>query len=354
VIVVLAVASGAAYFLFLTPKNLSLKQVTFETDYIMQGKYAPFYLALDNGYWTQQGLDVTIQAGSGSINTVQHVGTDRSQFGDADPSAVVIGESKAVPIVAVGSYFYTTPFGMTVWSSSGITSPATLAGKSIGSVAGGADQTLWNAMYSVGKVNPNSVNVVSVSAPSKDSGFVQQRYDAMMETDALDTATIPQADWNQVNFLPLSNYLNITGFLIITNQNMIQNHPDTIKAFLTGLYQGIAAASQDPNAALTALFAHNPQLNQTNERKNFLVSLPHMLAGHSIPDVKQNGMGWMDSSVLDSTVQTFLKYNYAGAIPFNSTQVYYTNQFNPGVSWPSSIPAPACSQYWPKPPCTSG
>ena len=61
----------------LTPANIRL-------DFIIGGKHAPWYVALEKGFYAKRGLNATIQASTGSADTVRTIGSGGADFGFAD------------------------------------------------------------------------------------------------------------------------------------------------------------------------------------------------------------------------------------------------------------------------------
>src|SRR5699024_2664372 len=62
--------------------------VTLSLEWLISGRHVGFYVALENGYYEDQGLDVTIKRGYGSGDTVKRVATGRAVFGIADTATL--------------------------------------------------------------------------------------------------------------------------------------------------------------------------------------------------------------------------------------------------------------------------
>ena len=65
-------------------------QVSLRLDWVPVGFHAPFFLALDRGYYKAEKLDVTIGDGKGSANTVQLIGSGADTFGWADSAVAAM------------------------------------------------------------------------------------------------------------------------------------------------------------------------------------------------------------------------------------------------------------------------
>src|SRR5271170_1210262 len=108
-----------------------LKPVSMTLDWIYQGPNAGFVVALEQGFYREAGLDVTITPGKGSGSTAQLIASKAAQFGFADGYVVGNGVAKGMSLKSVGSIFRRNPAAMMVLADSGINTPKDLEGKSM-------------------------------------------------------------------------------------------------------------------------------------------------------------------------------------------------------------------------------
>jgi NitT/TauT family transport system substrate-binding protein len=118
----LGLATGAA----------AADEVTLQLQWVTQAQFAGYYVALENGYYEEEGLDVTIQPGGPDIAPPQVLAG-----GGADvmlnwmPSALAARE-RGLPVVNIAQPFARSGLMLTCWADSGIVEPADLAGHTIG------------------------------------------------------------------------------------------------------------------------------------------------------------------------------------------------------------------------------
>src|SRR5574341_285105 len=79
----------------------SREKLTFALNFVPYGIHAAFYAALDKGFYDQANLDVTIQRGTGSADTVTKVATGSVEVGFADAGSVVVGRAKGAKVTMV-------------------------------------------------------------------------------------------------------------------------------------------------------------------------------------------------------------------------------------------------------------
>ena len=103
--------SFAAQAAELTPANIRM-------DFIIGGKHAPWYVALEKGFYAKRGLAATIQASTGSADTVRTIGSGGADFGFADVATMIVAKSRGTPVQAAAQFGYV---GATIlWRDEGV------------------------------------------------------------------------------------------------------------------------------------------------------------------------------------------------------------------------------------------
>src|SRR5262245_62779813 len=82
------------------------KTGTIRLDFIIGGKHAPWYVALEKGFYAKRGLAPTIQASTGSADTVRTVASGGADFGFADIATMIVAKSRGTPVQAVAQFGY--------------------------------------------------------------------------------------------------------------------------------------------------------------------------------------------------------------------------------------------------------
>ena len=106
--------------------------VKLQLQWVTQAQFAGYYVALDEGFYEQEGLNVTILPGGPDIAPPQVLAG-----GGADvmlnwmPSALAARE-KGLPVVNIAQPFKTSGLMLTCWKDTGITSVEDFRGKTIG------------------------------------------------------------------------------------------------------------------------------------------------------------------------------------------------------------------------------
>ena len=129
----------------LTPANIRM-------DFIIGGKHAPWFVALEKGFYAKRGLAPTIQASTGSADVVRLIGSGGADFGFADMATMIVAKSRGTPVQAAAQFGYV---GATIlWRDEGVIKKIKdLEGKSWAISPGQAQWYLMPAYCRINKVD---------------------------------------------------------------------------------------------------------------------------------------------------------------------------------------------------------
>lgn len=230
------------------------KAVTLMLNWIPYGEHAPFYYGLEKGYFAEEGIDLTIQAGGGSGKTVQAVGAKQVQFGWADVPALINGISNGIPVKSVGSFLQTGPGSVEFFADKGFKTPADLKGKSIGTTAGDAVSQTFNAFLAANNLTQSDVNIVNMDAAGKIAALSEGKVDAILGFFHDQAPTISNSTGKQVNAMKYADFgVNVLSNGIIVNTDTLKSDPELVKAFLRASVKSWENAAKDKNAAVEAM-----------------------------------------------------------------------------------------------------
>src|SRR3954466_5346036 len=85
------------------------EKLQFRLNWTLYGEHAPFFVALDKGFYKEEGLDVEIIEGSGSTTVAQLVANATNPVAYVDAATMMRGVSNGMPIKAVGVSLQQSP-----------------------------------------------------------------------------------------------------------------------------------------------------------------------------------------------------------------------------------------------------
>ncbi|HVO93965.1 MAG TPA: ABC transporter substrate-binding protein, partial [Terriglobales bacterium] len=153
----------------LTPANIRM-------DFIIGGKHAPWFVALEKGFYAKRGIAATIQASTGSADTVRTVASGGADFGFADLATMIVSKSRGAPVQAVAQFGYV---GATIlWRDEGaIKGIKDLAGKSLAISAGQAQWFLMPAYCRINKIDFKSIKIQETAPPIQPAALATKKAD---------------------------------------------------------------------------------------------------------------------------------------------------------------------------------
>ena len=142
-------------------------KVSFRMNWYLGGLHVPFYYGKDRGFYSAEGIDLTLNEGRGSANTVQVVAAGSDTFGLADSSSVITTASKGADVKSVMSLLNSTGFAVISMASTGIRTPKDLEGKRLAVSPGDPLGQLFQALAAVNKLDMSKISLVQVDPAAK-------------------------------------------------------------------------------------------------------------------------------------------------------------------------------------------
>ena len=236
---------------------------------------APLFLAIKNGYFKQQGLTVTTQIipqSTLAIPDMLHGTVDI--IGTGNYVSFFEGQAKGafnIKVLAAGSVCSKTNFSILALPSSGIKSPAGLAGKTIAvNLTNNIQTLLTNAELKANGVNPASVKYVVIPFPNMAAALKAGQVDAVSVVEPFITGTeqadgavpvMPECTGSLAAF-PLGGYFATAAWAA--------RYPHTAHAFQVAIAKGQAYANAHP-AAVRAILPSYTKIS--------LAAAPHINLG---------------------------------------------------------------------------
>lgn len=215
--------------------------------YIADPQYAPFYVAVEKGYYAEEGLDVTFDY-SFETDGMALVGAGERPFAIVSGEQVILARAQDLPVVYVLEWFQKFPIAVISKSGADINTPQDLAGRNVG-LPGffGASYVGYLGLLAANDLTQDDVN-------ASDIGFTQ--VESLLNDQA--EAVIGYANnepiqlagrGEDVNVLYVSDYIDMVANGIITNETVIAENPELVEGFVRATLRGLADTLADPDEA---------------------------------------------------------------------------------------------------------
>jgi NitT/TauT family transport system substrate-binding protein len=293
----------------------TLDQVTYLTGFGTFGREAYAYVAVEKGYFAEEGIEVEIQPGGGTIPNITQTVEGEVDFALADFTGVLLAygnEQVPLDFTVVGAVLQQTVFSIIALESSGITTPQDLEGMTIGDAPGSFGPLLWPAYAELAGIDIDEVEMEASFPPPELPGLLAGgRVDAIGQF-LLGQPTIEAAAGEPAVVLPFSDVLrDLYGIALVVSNDLAESDPDLVQRFNRALMRGLEDAIANPEEAGQILEQHVPEMNGEVAAQEVVLMEPYVQ-----PLVPGAPFGSMDEQ---RVAQSIAILESAGAIPAGMT-----------------------------------
>ena len=242
--------------------------VTLQLKWVPQAQFAGYFVALEKGYYEEEGLDVTIAPGGPDIVPEQQVANGAANIGVDWVASLLPHIEQGLPLIQIAQIYQNSGLLLISKKDAGITSPKDLASKNVGNWMGGNEFEAL-ALFDKYGFDPNS-----------DLSFVKQGFtmDQFLagEIDAASAMTyneyhvvlesgVPASDLNVID-------MNDEGVAMLednlfANKEWLENNKETAAKFLRASIKGWQDAIEDPEGAVDIIMAESEEGSSTREHQ---------------------------------------------------------------------------------------
>ena len=323
----LSVIGGLSFF----PVYLSAAEkaketpVTIRLDFIVGGNHAPWFVAWEKGFYAKRGLNVTIQPGTGSADTIRTIAAGGADVGFANVSTAIVGRSRGAPIVSVAQLGY---IAVTVlWrDDTDIKSLKDLEKKSWAISPGQAQWFLLPALARINNLDFKSIKIEETAPPLQPAALLAKKADFITmfraSNDEVAEMTAAKQGIRLKRIHMRDAGLDIYGSALVVKEEDIKRRPEVIRAYVEGTMEGLRYTRDHQEEALRILVKLKPELDKELTRLQIKNGVEEVF----IPaESLASGYGYMKPDVMEKTVKiTNEFFEVAGKV---STAGVYSNQF---------------------------
>jgi NitT/TauT family transport system substrate-binding protein len=257
-------------------------KVKLQLNWVPEPEFGGLYEARAAGAFAKEGLDVEIVGGGPSSPVVQLVASGGADFGVAAGEEVVVARARGVDLVAIYATYQTSPQGIMVHASRGVSSLDALEGGSLALDTGAPFGAFVQAKYKLPKVTIVATDG-GVAKFLHDKDFAQQCFVTSEPIAAKKQGGDPQViAAPTIGFDPYANVLVVRGELLRTS-------PDRVKAMVRAAQAGWTAYLASPGRANDEMAA----LNRAMDASTFAAVAEAQKSLVESADTKARGLGAM-------------------------------------------------------------
>ena len=259
-----------------------LKELDVVLDWYPNALHAFLYVAIEKGYYEEEGLKVNIRFPSNANDAISLVAAGQADIGLYYQQDVIQARAQQdVPVKSIGAVVQGPLNIVLSLEEKGITSAGDLVGKTIGYAGTELSEALIRSIMQYVGADYSDVTMIDVGfdlMSSMTTGNVDATIGCLVNHE------VPQMEEEgfSVNWFDLDDYGIPTYYegIFLASDEAIANYSETLQAFLRASARGFADMKADPEAALATLLANqnaeNFPLSETVERKSMGVLIPMM------------------------------------------------------------------------------
>ncbi|RXZ79732.1 myristoyl transferase [Paenibacillaceae bacterium] len=245
-----------------------LVKVRLQLKWVPQTQFGGYFVALDKGYYREEGLDVEILPGGPDIVPEQQVANGAADIGNSWVASLLSHQEEGFPLIEISQISQKSGLVLVSQKAAGINSPADLSGKKVGSWMAGLEFEIL-ALLAKHNIDPNQDAKLTKQGFTMDqfingqldvaSALTHNEYPLLLE-QGLKAEDLNVIDMNDEGVAMLQDNL-------FANSEWLENNKETAAKFLRASFKGWRDAIANPEEATDIVMKSVDQASTTREHQ---------------------------------------------------------------------------------------
>ena len=245
-------------------ESVPLTKIRLPMGYIANIQYAPFYAAVEKGYFKDAGLEVEFDY-SFETDGVKLVGLGELPFAVVSGEQVLLARAQDVPVTYVAAWYQQFPISVISMSDLGVVSPQDLKGKTIGLPG------LFGANYIGLRALLFSAGLSEADVTLQEIGFNQVELVAAGEQNivvgyAANEPIQLKAQGFEVTELRVADSVQLAANGILASEKVIAEDPELVRGFVEAFLKGLKFTIENPDEAYALSATYIPNFADLDEK----------------------------------------------------------------------------------------
>lgn len=233
------------------PAAAGAKKVSVRFNWTVKGEFTPFFVAREQGFYREAGLEVDLLEGKSGTQAAQVVSTGNDHFGYIPSIQVIQGINQGMPLQTIATLGRNTGMVWASWPDVPLTGPKSLEGRKVSISSSSTFFQVWDAFARKFNVDKSKVEVVSSDPSARVGLFLARQLDIMADIFfANDYVILQTRTKDKLNLLKLADLdFDPIGYLLVANKSVMQSDKGLVKAFTQATLRGFQATLDRPDQA---------------------------------------------------------------------------------------------------------
>jgi NitT/TauT family transport system substrate-binding protein len=300
------------------------EKVSIGLDFTISGYHAPFFVAQDKGYFTQQGLDVTITRGYGSGDTVKKLASGGIDVGFHHPAPLIMANTEGANLKIVMGYFNQEMCATySAVQDANVRKPKDLEGTIWGGPPGDVCTIMLPALAERAGFDATKVKMQQMDAPQRlpllSAGKITVT-GSFYDKDVLFKKALEQSGKTMVS-MRYAPYIALYSNAIVVSQKTIDTRAPVVEKIVVALIKGFKDTVANPDEAAKIVSKLYPEIDKEYVRS----SVDSLLEGMWDETSKAKGIGTIDAKKMQGTRDIVVKHWKLKTEP--PVESLFTNRF---------------------------
>ena len=243
--------------------NEALTHIRLPIGYIANIQFAPFYVAIEKGYFKDAGIEIEMDY-SFETDGVKLVGAGELPFAVVSGEQVLLARAQEVPVTYVAAWYQKYPISVVAKSEAGIASTEDLKGRTIG-LPGlyGANYIGLRALLFSAGLGESDVNLEEIGFNQVEL-FITGKQDIVVGYAANEPIQLKAQGFN-ITELRVSDSVQLAANGILASEKVIAENPKLVSAFVGAFLKGLKYTLENPDEAYDLCATHIPNFADLDE-----------------------------------------------------------------------------------------